>query len=472
MGRAMSRLIVVPLLSLLMIVSPIHVLQGRLALAAAAEDDPVKAPYQGLPEADRRAVQDALMWTGDFAGLVTGGYGARTRDAIAAYASKHNLAPAAVLDPAPRKALLAAAQGLRQAAGFVPVRDKRTAFLLSLPTRLLGKETATATGTHYSSPDGAIVVDTLSRPAAEGGLQDVFDRMSAASPQRKITYKLLKPDFFVVSGEIGERKFYARFAVGTAGEATLIRGFTLAYPKDAATRLDPLALAIAASFDPFPVPAGASGPPAIVGSAAPVTAPAAPAIDAQAVLVAPGVALSAVTSRNCPSPRLDNSPATFRVEDDASGLALLDVPGRPTASPPLAPGDVSDETAVVALFAGPLGAVYAAPGQARRRGPDDMSLTAPLQADSRGTPVFDRSGALLGVTAATKASVAIAGTLLTADYQLSGPVTIRKLLERAGLPTAAPEGAHPISFGDIVAQRRGAIGTISCSKQPPAAQPQ
>ena len=83
------------------------------------------------------------------------------------------------------------------------MRDKKTAFLLSLPMRLLGKDTPTATGTRYTSPDSTIVVDTLSRPAGETGLADVFARMSAPQPQRKVSYKLLRDDFFVVSGEVG-----------------------------------------------------------------------------------------------------------------------------------------------------------------------------------------------------------------------------------------------------------------------------
>ena len=436
-----------------------------VAQSAVPEDDAAKVAFLALPEPDRRAIQDALIWTGDYASVVTGGYGPRTRDAIAAYATRRKLSPAALLDAAPRKALLAAAQAMRQAVGFGPVRDKRTGLMLSLPSRLLGKETTTSVGTRYASTDGAIVVDTLVRPAGDGGLQDVFDRMSAASPQRKITYKLLKPDFFVVSGEIGDKKFYSRYALGVAGEATEIRGFTLAYPKDASARLDPIALATAASFDAFPGVSGAPGAPSPPATVAAGTPPhAAASADQQAIMVGPGLALAVLSSRTCPNPTLDKAPATYRAEDAASGLALLDVPGRPAPSLALATAGLADGTSVVALFTAKPSGLYAAPGQVERSAGEDFGLNAPLQSDSRGTPVFDRTGALVGLTAAGKAPPTIAGTVLQADYRVTGARPIAKLLDGAGVAHAPSAGTANLSFGDIVTARRAMLVVLSCAK--------
>ncbi len=38
-----------------------------------------------MPEADRKAAQDALVWLGLYNGVVDGGFGKRTLDAILAY---------------------------------------------------------------------------------------------------------------------------------------------------------------------------------------------------------------------------------------------------------------------------------------------------------------------------------------------------------------------------------------------------
>ena len=431
----------------------------------AAEDDATQTAFQALDEPARRAVQDALIWTGDYVGSVTGGYGPRTKEAIAAYAGKHGMTPVALMGAAPRKALVANAQSLRQAVGFTQLRDKKTAFLLSLPTRLLGKETPTATGTRYTSPDSTIVVDTLSRPAGEAGLSDVFTRMSAPQPQRKVTYKLLRDDFFVVSGEVGDRKFYSRYALGTAGEATLVRGFTLTYPQAAASRLDPIALAVAASFDPFPGTAAPGTPSAgpAVAQAPPAAPPPPSGVDAQAIMVAPGVALTSLTSASCQNPQLDKVAAKFRTEDQQNGLALLDVAGRTGSALALRPGDTTQDGTVVVLFNGRSGATFAAPGRAVRPGPNDFTLNAPLQAGSRGAPVFDHTGRLLGLTGVAKTPPSIAGTILQADYRLTGVEPIAKLLDRAGLPYSSAADAT-LSFGDLVAARKAQIATVSCGR--------
>ena len=456
------------LLLVLALASVAPVLPGTTCCtpAAAAEDDATQAVFQALDEPTRRAVQDALIWTGDYFGSVTGGYGPRTRDAITAYASKHGMTPAALMGTVPRRALLASAQSLRQAVGFTQLRDKKTAFLLSLPTRLLGKETPTATGTRYTSPDSTIVVDTLSRPAGEAGLSDVFTRMSAPQPQRKVTYKLLRDDFFVVSGEVGDRKFYSRYALGTAGEATLVRGFTLTYPQAAASRLDPIALAVAASFDPFPGTGTPMTPPS-AGPAvaqAPVAAPPPPpGVDAQAIMVAPGVALTSLTSATCQNPQLDKVAAKFRTEDQQNGLALLDVAGRGGSALNVTPVGKSDDGPVVVIFNGRSGTTFAAPGSAGRPTQGDFTLNAPLQAGSRGAPVFDRTGRLLGLIGATKSPPAIAGILLQADYRVTGVDPILKLLDRAGL-TYSSAPADTLTFGDLVATRKAQIATVSCGR--------
>lgn len=44
--------------------------------------DAAKAAYESLPEPDRKALQDALVWTGDYNSVITGTYGRRTHDAL------------------------------------------------------------------------------------------------------------------------------------------------------------------------------------------------------------------------------------------------------------------------------------------------------------------------------------------------------------------------------------------------------
>jgi hypothetical protein len=74
------------------------------------------------------------------------------------------------------------------------------------------------------------------------------------NPGRKITYNVMKPDFFVISGTQGPKKFYMRAQAGN-GE---VRGFLLTYDRANADMMEPLVVAISGAFAPFPQAAQAA----------------------------------------------------------------------------------------------------------------------------------------------------------------------------------------------------------------------
>ena len=81
-----------------------------------------KAAFLAMPEADRKAVQDALGWLGFYNGAVDGAFGKRTRDSIVAYQQSVNAA-ADGSSPAPQLAALkTAAQKARGGGRFRPGR--------------------------------------------------------------------------------------------------------------------------------------------------------------------------------------------------------------------------------------------------------------------------------------------------------------------------------------------------------------
>ncbi len=415
------------------------------AAPAASPDDALKTAFEALPEADRRAVQNALIWVGDYTAAVSGAFGPRTRDALVAYGRDAKQPPLAVLEPAGRERLVAAAKAAAGAVGFATVRDKRAGLVLGLPQKILTKVTTTDTGTRSASGDGSLVVDTLFRPAGEGGLAAAFDRMSSPTATRTITYKFSKPDFFVVTGETGERKFYSRFAIEPESSARptadrLIRGFTLTYPKADARRMDRITIAMAASFDPFPPAAKPTTP----GVAA-----ATPGVEAQAVIVAPGLALTSLVPQLCPSPQVGGTPASFKASDAVSGLALLDVPTSATTSPSIA-ASADPQGAYFALFKQSDG-LGVAPAILREAatGP---AVSSPLQQGAAGSPVISRTGQLVGTVRTGLASPkSIGGTVLQADYGLTGSAAIRAFLGRAGVTIADVSSPSPVTLGDAVA---------------------
>ena len=76
------------------------------------------APAPAFPYADRKAAQDALVWLGLYVGVNDGDFGKRTRDAILAFQASLKAPADGTLSAPELKALLAAAQKAREAAGF------------------------------------------------------------------------------------------------------------------------------------------------------------------------------------------------------------------------------------------------------------------------------------------------------------------------------------------------------------------
>src|SRR5262249_9850074 len=155
-------------------------------------------------------------------------------------------------------------------------------------------------------------------------------------PGRKVAYKLLRPDFFVVVGEASGSAFYRRMAVTEHEGAKVLTGYLLVYPLAAKATFDPITIAIANSMDvtgaaaPEAPPAVASTPQAAPPPAAGAVAKT-PALAATGIAVAPGLVLTSIPSGACERPRVGARSAKVlrRAEpgSKAAGLTLLEVAG-------------------------------------------------------------------------------------------------------------------------------------------------
>ena len=125
---------------------------------------------------------------------------------------------------------------------------------IGAPLKLFDRKTSGEGVTRLSTRDDSASLELYG--SATRPLADLFKRLSAETPGRKIAYKALKPDvFFVVTGEEAGPQILPAFAQAPTGEGTL-RGFAFAYPLPRALAFDPIALAIANSFEPFPAICG------------------------------------------------------------------------------------------------------------------------------------------------------------------------------------------------------------------------
>ena len=406
-----------------------------------------KAAFLALPETTRKAVQEALVWLGLYFGVNDGEFGKRTRDAILAFQGTVKAPADGTLSSPLLNALLGAGLKAREASGFQVVSDPKTGARIGAPLKLLNAR-------------GGARLDFASN--ADADLSALYARLSAATPTRKMAYKAIKPDaFFVVSGQEGPVKFYTRFDKNPAATPP-IRGFTFAYPASQAATLDRVAIAVANSFEPFPetavtpaasAAAGAASPPA--SNAAPP--PAAPSPAATALIVAPGKALTALKTNDCPNPTVGGTPVRIERTDAATGLTIL---AGDFGSNGVAPRLGSPAQDLVILgFSGPRLAASPASfvsGEAR------LIVTAALDRSAGGAPAFGRSGALVGIVAPIAGEPKrVAGVALAGPHALIAQDALRAFL---GVDESASEQAAPLSVSDIAAQEKTALVAVFCPK--------
>jgi hypothetical protein len=431
--------------------SPLASAQAQTPAAPSADDSAIgaqKAEFLALPEATRKAVQEALVWLGLYVGVNDGDFGKRTRDAILAFQASVKAPTGGTVTAPLLKALLAAAQKAREAAGFQVVSDPKTGAKIGAPLNLLS--TRAGARLDFASNDDA-------------DLAALYARLSAATHTRKIAYKAILPDaFFVVSGQDGPVKFYTRFDKNPHASPP-IRGFTFAYPASQTAYLDRVAIAVANSFEPFPEftssPAASAGANAATTPATSSSSPPPPVPQpaATALVVASGKALTALKADDCPNPTVAGKPVRIERADAATGLAIL--AGDFAANGQALRFGAPEQDLVVLGFAGPRVAVSSASftgGDAR------PVVTAAVDKGASGGPVFDRSGALVGLVAPIAGEPKrVAGLALAASHALIAPEAVRAFL--GGSESASGSGVQ-LSAGDIAAREKKALIAVFCQK--------
>jgi hypothetical protein len=474
---------------------------------ADAKLEAQKAAFLAMPEADRKAVQDALGWLDFYNGAIDGAFGKRTRDSIVAYQQSVNASPDGVVSPAELGALKAAAQRARAAVDFALIDDKISGVRIGAPLKLLTKLKPSSAFTALESGDGSLSLALRWRAAtstADAGLAELYAQQTAEADGRKLSYKAIKAgEFFVVAGEDKGAKFYTRVAKSPVDwpEGPSLRSFTFTYPVERAADFDKLALAAANSFEPFgdtPASHGATrtqfasarspldvvrvatGGPAIgapvIGlspgsrptptpASSPGSASAVPSsaeLRATALLIAPGQALTALPVVACADLTVEGKSAKILRADAPSGLTLI---GGEFGGGAAAPTLVGGATDLVALSLAPAAAgkstLEASPGVAAPTAEASFAMVAALTKSASGAPVFDRQGGLTGVIASIKDEPPRVGAVAIAEpHRLIGAQTISAFL---GIAVAvAPTQAAPLSVGELAASKRGALAEVVC----------
>jgi Putative peptidoglycan binding domain len=227
---------------------------------------PIKPPEPQSPadtakamaQADRLAIQSDLAWVGAYNGLIDGEVSDRLVTAIKSLQKDNGGKQTGVLNPQERGALSAAAKALSDRAGWKIGIDPINGVRLGLPTKLAPVQTNGTSGSKWTSAQGQIQIETWRVKDNTLTLAAMADR-EAKEQGRKVEYRVVKPDFFVLSGMQNLKKFYIRGQI----KGTEVRGLTIVYDQATEGTMAPIVVLMSSAFTAFPANgiAPTDGPP-------------------------------------------------------------------------------------------------------------------------------------------------------------------------------------------------------------------
>ncbi len=230
---------------------PVTTIPIRPALQTPA--DTANAMAQG----ERLAIQSDLAWVGQYNGAISGEVSERMVAAIKEFQKTRGAKQTGVLNPQERGILAETAKKRQDNAGWKIVTDPGTGARLGIPTKLVPQQTSDANGAKWTSSTGTVQIQLARRREANPTTAKLAEREKKEPGGRKVDYTVVKPDFFVLSGLQGLKKFYVR---GTF-KGDEVRILTILYDQATENTVEPVVIAMSSAFNPFPSGAQAAGPP-------------------------------------------------------------------------------------------------------------------------------------------------------------------------------------------------------------------
>jgi hypothetical protein len=437
-----------------------------------------QAAFEALPEQERKSIQTDLIWVTDFSGATSGNFGSLTYRSLQDFERLSQTQPArtqpdGILTREERKALAEAAAKARLAVRFSERNDSRSKARLGLPQTLITREEANALGgTRWQTADRKVTLETF--VSSSETLEQQFARASDTSnPARKVTYKLLRPDFFVVTGETATGKFYRRVVKTEVG----VSGFAIGYDKALAPQWDRLTIAIANSFEATPSAIPASLPatssatnpkeaPAILVTAVSATKLPEPRVfprSATGVVVADEKLLVATAGLvGCRNPTVNGLAVGPITSDQQAGIGIASVPGLKRVGPgpflATAKSDIVLALAHGANASGAYGLLAVPVTQTAGR------LTGAFQPGAAGAALLNTSGHLAGMMISDPSTkTQIAGTVVAKNYSIADATQIAQLLARERIKLVVSSDAPAQSTGQMIAENGSVIVAVICS---------
>src|SRR6202165_1025900 len=205
-----------------------------------------------MAQAERLALQSDLAWVGEYKGAITGGVSERMVAAIKEFQKGRGGKQTGVLNPQERGVLAETAKRRQDNVGWKIVTEAGSGVRLGIPTKLAPQQSSDANGTKWSSATGTIQIQLSRRKEANPTTAKLAEQEKKEPAGRKVEYTVVKPDFFVLSGVQGLKKFYVRGQY----KGDEVRILTILYDQATEGTVEPVVIAMSSAFNPFPTGVG------------------------------------------------------------------------------------------------------------------------------------------------------------------------------------------------------------------------
>jgi peptidoglycan hydrolase-like protein with peptidoglycan-binding domain len=382
----------------------------------------------GVTVADRAAIQFDLAWIGAYNGLITGEANDKTTAAVKTFQKDRGFKETGTLAPPERAQLAALSKEKQDQVGWRMVDDKVTGAEIGVPTKQVPNSGPGKSGTRWFSAQGQVQVETFRLRGPGTTLTDVLEQQKKEPPGRRIDLNFARPDFFILSGMQGLKKFYVRAEIRDAE----VRGMTILYDQATEGIMDPLVVVMSSAFAPF----SGSGIAALAGT---------PGV--RKVEYGSGIIVSQAghilsdrrLTEGCNVIGIAGYGNAERVaEDQAADLALLRIYGAADLSPAaLIDGAKSPDLTLVGISDPQTqGGGNAVSAVASRLNGDAILPPPPPGFD--GAAAIDAQGRLLGMIALKNGAAASAGSAAGPPSAMVVPAaTLRKFLEAQSVTPAS-----------------------------------
>jgi peptidoglycan hydrolase-like protein with peptidoglycan-binding domain len=210
-----------------------------------------------MAQAERLAIQSDLAWVGQYNGAISGEVSERMVAAIKEFQKDRGSKQTGVLNPQERGVLAETAKRRQDNVGWKIVTEAGTGARLGIPAKLVPQQSSDANGAKWSSSTGTIQIQLARRKEANPTTAKLAEQEKKEPAGRKVEYTVVKPEFFVLSGMQGLKKFYVRGQY----KGDEIRVLTILYDQATQGTVEPVVIAMSSAFNPFPTGAQIAGPP-------------------------------------------------------------------------------------------------------------------------------------------------------------------------------------------------------------------